>query len=153
MKTDIDILFENYMKKFSNQYFVQKDEDGVFAIVGRYAKISPYSPEKQLLGVWAINLPPYKKSWLLRKLSALVCVHQDADNEFGAYFDEKYLETVAKVVKATKRPHRVQSEAQRHASRERIMLINARRKHKKVSNIRSPDFGQNGKLDVGQCEG
>jgi hypothetical protein len=127
MKSEIDILFENYMKKFNDRYFVRKDEDGIFNITGRWGKIAPYDPEKQLLGCWCINLTRWKKKSFLKRLQPyFIDVHQDCDCEFGGYFHEKDTQTIAKIIGAKKR--RALSDEQRQALAKRCAVINTRRK-------------------------
>ena len=99
-----DIDFNNYMKRFTNSYFVKKAGDGVAVIEGKFGNIAPYSPEKQLLGVWCIDLSARRKSSILKRLKPfLIEVHQDCENEFGAYFHERHLDDVCLVIKAKHR--------------------------------------------------
>jgi hypothetical protein len=123
--------FENYMRKFNDRYFVRKDEDRIYIIAGKYGKIAPCDPAKGLLGVWCINLPTkLKKTYMLKRLSSvLINVHQDCDQEFGAYFHERDIEIVAKVIKAKHRCKREFSEKQKQAIAARGRLYRESKKN------------------------
>jgi hypothetical protein len=100
-----DQEFNLYMKKFDDRYFITVNEDNVRVINGKYGKIAPFDPENQFLGVWCINISPWlKKSFLKRLCAVFIEVHQECDSEFGAYFHEKHLDEVCKVIKAKRRP-------------------------------------------------
>lgn len=110
-----------YMQKFDKRFFVKTDEDQVRIIESKFGKIAPYAPEKQLLGVWCINLTPRKKKAILKRLSPFIIeVHQDCECEFGTYFHEKDLDVVAKIICARRK--RILSEEQR-----KVLIDSARR--------------------------
>jgi hypothetical protein len=99
-----DTEINNYLKKFKGQYFVKRNQGNEFIIDGTLGTIAPYNPEKALLGCWCINLPPRLKKSILKRLNGIfIEVHQDCDDEFGAYFHEKDLDKVARVIKAKKK--------------------------------------------------
>lgn len=99
-----DKIWNDYLKKFDPSFISKIDEDGCRIIEGKFGKIGVYDLKNQLLGVWCINLTPRKKSSLLKHLNSIfIEIHQDCDDEFGAYFHEKDLEKVCKVIKARKR--------------------------------------------------
>ena len=113
--------FNSYMNKFKNQYFIKTDEDNIRIIEGTLGKIAPYSPEKQLLGIWCTNLTVNMKKTILRSLNAiLIDVHQDGDCEFGAYFHEKHLDIVCKVIKARKKRQLTNEERQALVARAKV---------------------------------
>ncbi len=124
-----DQEFNLYMKKFEDRFFVTIDEDNVRIISGKCGKIAPYAPEKQLLGIWCINLSPWQKTSFLKRLNPFfVEVHQDCSREFGAYFHEKYLDEVCKVIKAKRRP-KISDELRQERSiraRKNLTKINGR---------------------------
>lgn len=96
--------FNLYMLKFKNRYTIEVGGDNVRGIRGRYGEIESYDPEKQLLGVWCINMTAQRKTSLLRRLTPyLIEAHQDCDREFGAYFHESNLDEVAKIIKARRK--------------------------------------------------
>lgn len=112
------------MSKFKDRYFVRVDENSIRFIEGRLGKIAPFAPEKQLFGVWCINLASYKKKSILKRLGAvLIEVHQDCEREFGAYFHEKDLGIVCKIIKARKRLQLTNEERQSRSDRAKVNLI------------------------------
>lgn len=116
-----DYEYNLYMAKFKDQYFVRVDEDNVRNIEGRHGKIAPYAPEKQLLGVWCVNLPRLRKTLILKRLGAvLIEVHQDCEREFGAYFHEKDLDIVCRIIKARKKSQLTNEERQLRSDRAKV---------------------------------
>lgn len=92
------------MLKFKNRYTIEVGGDNIRGIRGRYGEIEPYDSEKQLLGVWCVNMTAQRKTSLLRRLTPyLIEAHQDCDREFGAYFHESNLDEVAKIIKARRK--------------------------------------------------
>lgn len=118
-----DNKFNTYMGKFKNLYFVKIDQDGCRYIGQNSRKIAPYLPEKQLLGIWCTNMTTRMKKSLLNRLKHLLIeVHQDCDNEFGAFFHEKDLDAVAKVIKAKRRMKLTEKERQARSMRAKKFL-------------------------------
>ena len=110
--------FNLYMNKFKKQYAVIINEDNIRIINGKLGKIAPYDPKKQLLGVWCINLTKRHKNSLLKRLKPiLIEVHQNCDNEFGAYFHEKDIDAVCSAIKAKRRRKLTDEQRQKLAQR------------------------------------
>lgn len=109
-----DNEFNKYIGKYSQKYITKTSEDGCRIIPGKYGEIGPYSPEKRLLGVWSFNHTTRRKRMILQQLSSVIIdVHQDCDNEFGAYFDEDNIDIVAEVICAKKRRNLSDAERRR----------------------------------------
>lgn len=48
-----DHEFNVYLRKYQNDYSGNiRDRDGTWKIQGKFGEIAPYSPDRQLLGVW-----------------------------------------------------------------------------------------------------
>lgn len=99
-----DHAFNLYMLKFKDRYQIETGGDNIRGIRGRCGEIEPYAPEKQLLGVWCVNMTTRRKKSILARLTPyLIEVHQDCDREFGAYFHESQLDEAAKIIKARRK--------------------------------------------------
>lgn len=85
------INYQNYLKKYSSDYRIKRDTDGIYQIICKKGTIKPYNPSKNLLTYCCFFDTSRQKFYFLDKKPDELLISQDADTDISLIFDESNL--------------------------------------------------------------